>query len=58
MPYELINAPSVVQAFINDAFHGMLDKQVMVYKDDCGSGDMTEHQLWAARRQVELVGNT
>ncbi len=34
MPFGLANSPSVFQAFMNDIFHDMLDRWVIVYIDD------------------------
>ncbi len=34
MPFGLFNSPSVFQAFINDVFHDMLNRWVIVYMDD------------------------
>ncbi|KAL0170928.1 hypothetical protein M9458_035524, partial [Cirrhinus mrigala] len=34
LPFGLVNSPSVFQAFINDVFHDMLGRWVIVYIDD------------------------
>ncbi len=34
MPFGLANSPSVFQSFMNDIFHDMLDRWVIVYIDD------------------------
>ena len=46
MPFGLCNAPATFQAIIDDVFHDMLDKGVIIYLDDIYiyAENMAEHQ--------------
>lgn len=70
MPFGLVNSPSVFQSFINDVFHDMLNRWVIVYIDDIliysdSLGDhikhvrsvlqqLIQHQLYAKMEKCEF----
>ncbi len=56
MPFGLVNSPSIFQAFINNAFHDMLNKGIIVYIDDIliylDTLDSHVQQMWAVLRRL------
>lgn len=47
MPYDLVTAPSVFQAFVNEVLRGMLNEWVIVYSPSINEHVSHVHQVQA-----------